>query len=121
MSANTYQNNGAIICITIGLIGLIWSMIPLGYYRTMGLKSVKLKTNGLYRYSRNPQITCYYLILIGIFISFPSTYSFGWILIYGIIGHLMILSEEEYLIKIYEDSYSEYCKKVPRYIGLVKT
>jgi protein-S-isoprenylcysteine O-methyltransferase Ste14 len=120
MPENIYQHIISLICVFIGLIGLIWSMIPLGFFRTMGLKSVHLKKNGLYRYSRNPQIIFYLLILIGVFISYPTFYSVGWIIIYLVVGHLMILTEEEYLQKKYKDNYRAYCKKVPRYIGFHK-
>ena len=62
----------------------------------------------------------YLLMLIGICISFPSFYSFGWILIYVVTGHIMILTEEEYLLKKYKNEYTDYCRNVPRYIGFIK-
>jgi protein-S-isoprenylcysteine O-methyltransferase Ste14 len=106
----------SLILIITGLTIVSGSLIPLGYLRTMGLKSRELKTGGLYRITRNPQVIGYYLILAGFFLSYPSVYSAGWIFIFGIVIHLMIITEEEYLSTIYGKKYEEYMKRVPRYL-----
>ena len=104
--------------IIIGLAIVLGAMIPLGYNRTMGLKSRDLMTRGFYRYTRNPQLIGYYLILIGVAVSYPSLYSLGWLVVFGIITHFMITAEEEYLHKIYGEKYKDYCGKVPRLFNL---
>jgi len=106
----------SLVCIITGLVILTFSMIPLGFKRLMGLKSNRLKTNGLYRYSRNPQLIGYSLLLSVYVISYLSPYSMGWIILFGINIHWMVISEEEYLMKLYGDEYAEYCRKVPRYL-----
>jgi protein-S-isoprenylcysteine O-methyltransferase Ste14 len=107
----------SLLFIIIGLIVVITAMIPLGYFRTMGLRSKKLKTSGLYNLTRNPQLIGYYLILIGFAVSYLSVYAVGWIIIFGISAHWMINTEEEYLLKIYGEEYEKYCKRVPRYLS----
>ncbi|MCP2618024.1 hypothetical protein NLC82_01225 [Candidatus Aminicenantes bacterium AC-335-A11] len=101
-----------------GLIIVFISMASLGYFRTMGLKVNELKTNGLYKFTRNPQIIGYTLFLMGFALSYPSLYSLLWLITYGIIAHLMVLTEEEFLQKIYGKKYQDYCKRVPRYFRI---
>ena len=110
----------SLFLIILGLVVVFIAMIPLGYNRTMGLKSKNLKTNGLYKFTRNPQLIGYYMLLIGFAFSYPSFYSAGWIIIFGIITHLMVITEEEYLLKIYGEKYKHYCKHVPRYLVVKK-
>jgi protein-S-isoprenylcysteine O-methyltransferase Ste14 len=106
----------SLICIIPGLIILAISMIPLGFNRTMGLKSTGLKRNGLYRVSRNPQVIGYSLLLIGYVLSNLSIYSIFWFILFFINIQWMILSEEEYLTQLYGEEYDEYRRKVPRYL-----
>ena len=108
----------SLLAIVIGLIIVGASMIPLGFKRTMGLKSSRLKTNGLYSFTRNPQVIGYSLLLIGYIISYFNLYSIGWLVLFGINIHWMVLSEEEYLKKKYGLAYDEYMLKVPRYLSV---
>jgi len=101
-----------------GLVIVLISMASLGYYRTMGLKVKGLKTDGLYRFTRNPQIIGYALFLMGFALSYPSLHSLLWLITYGIIAHLMVLTEEEFLQKIYGKKYQDYCEQVPRYFRI---
>ena len=102
--------------IIAGLIIVGASMIPLGFLGTMGLRSPRLKTSGLYHISRNPQVIGYSLILIGYIISYFSLYSIGWFVIFFINIHWMIHVEEEYLKKMYGEEYEKYCRQVPRFL-----
>jgi protein-S-isoprenylcysteine O-methyltransferase Ste14 len=106
------------MCIIAGLIIVAASMIPLGFQRTMGLRSMQLKTSGLYHISRNPQITGYAFVLAGYVISYFSLYSSGWFIIFFINIQWMIHVEEEYLKKMYGDEYEKYCRQVPRFLDV---
>lgn len=108
----------SVICIFVGLAILLASMIPLGFQRTMGVESRQLKTSGLYKFSRNPQVVGYSIMLITYVFSYFSLYSIGWIVIFFINIHWMIQAEEEYLQKIYGEDYVKYCRKVPRYLDI---
>jgi protein-S-isoprenylcysteine O-methyltransferase Ste14 len=94
------------------------SIIPLGYNRSMGLNSKTLKTDGLYKFSRNPQLSGYGILLIGFAVSYPSIYIAGWIIVYTIVSYMMAITEEEYLLKIYGEGYKQYCLQVPRFIKI---
>jgi protein-S-isoprenylcysteine O-methyltransferase Ste14 len=50
-------------------------------------------------------------------ISYPSFYIIGWIIVFGIIANLMVITEEEYLFKIYGEEYESYSNNVPRYLN----
>lgn len=118
LSNHPFWHFVSLLAIVIGLIIVGASMIPLGFKRTMGLKPSRLKTNGLYSFSRNPQVIGYSLLLIGYIISYFNFYSIGWLVLFGINIHWMVLSEEEYLKKKYGLAYDEYMLKVPRYLSV---
>lgn len=74
-------------------------------------------TNGIYKFSRNPAFLgfdCVYVGIVLMFFNFP-------LLIFSLIAmvtlHLQILQEEQYLSKVFGDSYVNYKNKVSRYVG----
>jgi protein-S-isoprenylcysteine O-methyltransferase Ste14 len=109
----------SIIAIIIGLVIVLLAIVPLGYKRAMGSESKALKTNGLYNFSRNPQLVGYGLVLIGFCLSYFAVLSIIWLIIYLIVARWMVQSEEEYLLNKYGTEYKKYCEKVPRYIGFI--
>ena len=106
--------------LSIGLVITLWSMINLGLREVLGQKANSLYRSGFYQYSRNPQIISYGLVIIGFAILWPSIYSLGWILMYGAIAHMMVLTEEEHLVRIFGTEYLNYCKEVSRYLAWPK-
>ena len=93
-------------------------MSGLGYGRTMGQDKKILKTNGLYKYSRNPQLIGYGMILIAFALFYLSWFSLGWFIMYLVISYFMIKTEEEFLANKYGEEYQKYCNDVPRLIKL---
>jgi protein-S-isoprenylcysteine O-methyltransferase Ste14 len=89
----------------------------LGKSTRLGLPSddTQLKTNGLYKYSRNPMYVGFNLITIASII-----YTLHWIIIilgvYSlIIYHLIIKGEEKFMMKRFGEEYKNYQLKVSRY------
>jgi protein-S-isoprenylcysteine O-methyltransferase Ste14 len=109
-----------LIILTLGIILAFSAMGWLGLGRSFGQEANTLKDFGYYRFTRNPQILGGALMVAGVSILWPSWYELGWIGLYGIIGHLMVLTEEEYLANQYGEKYAAYCARVPRYIGWKK-
>ena len=106
------------LLVFLGLIITIISLINLGSSTRLGLpfENTTLKSNGLYKISRNPMylgfdlFTLSSIIYIGnIFIAILGIYSF-------VIYHFIIIGEEKYLEKRFGKKYIEYRKKVRRYI-----
>jgi protein-S-isoprenylcysteine O-methyltransferase Ste14 len=108
----------------IGLISVVAgaaiafpAMIWLGIRRSFGQESNVLKQTGFYRFTRNPQIIGGALMVIGVAVLWPSWYALGWVILAAVF-HLMVITEEENLQNGYGEEYMQYCKRVPRYIGL---
>jgi len=84
-----------------------------------------LNTMGIYRYSRNPMSAGIFLFVLGLNLM-------GWSIslmniIFVILSvlwigatHLAVLQEESFLENKYGNSFREYMKKIPRYVGMPK-
>jgi protein-S-isoprenylcysteine O-methyltransferase Ste14 len=101
-----------------GLLVIIIGMMQLGLRRIFGQGSQNLKQSGLYSYSRNPQILGCWLYVIGFSVQWPSWYTLGWACLFGIVTHMMVLTEEEYLYQVFGQEYHHYIGNVPRYLSL---
>ena len=109
-----------IILILIGLFFLILGMIQLGPDSSVGRGTQELRESGVYSYSRNPQAIACAIYVIGFFMLWPSWYGLGWVFLYFILIHWMVLAEETHLNRKYGKSYLVYCEQVPRYFGRIK-
>jgi len=103
-----------LVIFAIGIAVTLWSMISLGLPKALGKRTGSLHRSGFYRYSRNPQVVAYSLVVIGFALLWPSLYGMGWILIYVAIAHMMVRTEEEHLGRTFGSEYEHYCKEVPR-------
>ena len=113
---NELQKVIGISLFLIGLVLTITSMGYLGFGKAFGVDNKGLRTTGVYRYSRNPQMLFYTLVVISIAVLWLSWYAVVWFLIYLYIGYLMIKTEEEHLLDVYGESYKQYCREVPRFL-----
>jgi protein-S-isoprenylcysteine O-methyltransferase Ste14 len=102
--------------VSIGIVVTLWSMISLGLRKALGQQTGNLYRSGFYRYSRNPQVVAYSLVVIGFALLWPSIYGLGWLLIYGAMVHMMVRTEEEHLERIFGSEYKHYCEEVLRYL-----
>jgi len=100
----------------LGLLATLAIMAHLGFSTTVGQQPREVRQTGPYRWTRNPQILSYGMMLLGLGIMYPSLQTAAWILLYAAIAHLMVLTEEEHLKNQFGDNYLEYCSQVPRYI-----
>jgi len=108
----------ATIVFCFGLILLLIAWFRLGTGTSFGLDKNRLNSSGIYRYSRNPQLVGYGILLVSFPLLYFSWYSVGWFLQFLIISYFMIKSEEEFLSQRYGDEYQRYCNSVPRIIKL---
>lgn len=109
----------SMIVFCFGVIVLLISWFHLGTGTSFGQDKNRLKTTGIYRHSRNPQLVGYGILLLSFLIVYFSWYSIGWFLQYLIISYFMIKSEEEFLSQRYAEGYERYCNDVPRIIKLL--
>ena len=106
--------------IVIGLSTLLISMTKLGIQTSLGRGEKELVKTGLYTITRNPQSIAYGLFVIGFSILWPSWFSLGWAILYFILIHTMILTEEEHLTRLYGEKYQAYLQQTPRYMNLTR-
>ena len=100
----------------IGALVVGLSMPFLGR-RSFGAQVGSLRTAGLYRYSRNPQLVGGFFFIVGYALLWPSWLGALWASLWPVIAHLMVRGEEEHLGRTFGDEYREYCERTPRYLG----
>lgn len=102
---------------TIGMLALI----TMKNSWRVGIKydqKTELITSGIYRFSRNPYFLSYNLLFLGYLLIFPSVVLLVlWILLM-VLFHKMILEEEGYLQQLHGKAYTDYKKRVKRYITI---
>jgi protein-S-isoprenylcysteine O-methyltransferase Ste14 len=106
--------------IFLGLGFLLYGMVRLGVIRSMGRGESQLITSGMYSKTRNPQGIACAVFEIGFFTLWPSWYAAGWVLLFMVLIHMMVLAEEQHLKRLYGQEYVDYCAAVPRYLGKPK-
>ena len=104
----------------VGLALTLIAMTRLSWGTSIGQRVSGLRQTGFYRFTRNPQIVAYGLVVTGYALLWPSWPGLVWVAAYGFIAHLMVRTEEEHLQRVYGDEYADYCARTPRYIGLLR-
>lgn len=107
----------AIVLMSLGFMMVVLSMPFLGK-RSFGGDVGHLKTDGIYRYSRNPQLVGGFLFIAGYALLWPNWEGALWACLWLVISHLMVRAEESHLECIFGDEYRDYCKRTQRYFGL---
>jgi protein-S-isoprenylcysteine O-methyltransferase Ste14 len=104
--------------IIAGLASLLCAMIRLGVPQSLGRDMKELQQTGPYRRTRNPQALACGLYVIGFAMLWPSWYAAGWTILYFVLVHTMIVTEEEHLLHTHGEQYLGYFQEVPRYFAL---
>lgn len=90
----------------------------LGMRRAVGRQVSGVCQGGLYRWTRNPQIVGYGLLVLGYGLLGFTLWTLAWFALYGLMAHWMVTSEEEHLRRMLGPAYENYCAATPRYFGL---
>jgi protein-S-isoprenylcysteine O-methyltransferase Ste14 len=110
----------AVAFMVIGFLVVVFSMPFLGR-RSFGMEIGGLRTSGLYRYSRNPQLVGGFFFMVGYAMLWPSWTGAIWASLWLPIAHLMVRGEEAHLERVFGDEYKDYCVRTPRYLGFPKS
>ena len=103
-----------------GSVIALWGVFALSWHASAGLEA-KLVTAGPYRYTRNPQYVGDFAVLLGIAV-FSNSLLAMILSVGGIICFWMApFAEEPWLRQQYGEEYEEYCRTVPRFLGIRKT
>lgn len=107
--------------ILVGGIGLGLCLISVIFFRsvrkTLCIDAGKLTTAGPYRWSRNPQYVGWFLFLLGFALNDWSWWCLAALIASAVSLHLLVLVEEEHLLRTFGEQYRAFCRKVPRYVG----
>jgi protein-S-isoprenylcysteine O-methyltransferase Ste14 len=109
---------GVSFCLA-GLLLLLWSLVSFGQSFRVGIdadRPDRLITTGVFAFSRNPIYVAFAMILIGQFLIFPTWVLLAYVGAATWLFHRQVWREEEYLKSHYGAEYSEYCKRVRRYL-----
>lgn len=106
------------VVMIVGLLGLVVAMARLGMPRSLGHGKSELLEAGFYRFTRNPQVVFCAGFVIGNAVLCWTWYALGHVILYSVLTHTMVVTEEEHLLRKFGDQYKDYCRRVPRYIGL---
>jgi protein-S-isoprenylcysteine O-methyltransferase Ste14 len=109
---------GVLLCL-VGLSFIVLSLVSFGKSFRVGIdqeRPDKLVTTGIFAYSRNPMYVAFGLVLLGEFLVSPN-----WILLIYPVAAIWLFNrqvsrEEQYLRQHYGQEYSEYCRRVRRYL-----
>jgi len=108
---------GVLIC----AFGIVLCLVSIAAFRSVPkvfcMDAGKLTTAGPYRWSRNPQYVGWFLFLLGFALADWSLWCLAALLVVAISLHLLVLVEEEHLLRTFGQPYAEFCRKVPRYAG----
>lgn len=106
----------------LGLLGAIWARINLGR-NWSGYVTYKedqtLVTTGPYKYVRHPIYTSMILMFIGTILYYGSLFISIFLIILGITFILRTRKEEEIMIRLFGEKYTDYMKRTKRLIPLI--
>lgn len=77
-----------------------------------------LRTDGIYRFSRNPQLVGGFFFVVGYAMLWPSWPGALWAGLWLLIAHRMVCAEEAHLEAVFGDAYRAYCTRTPRFVGV---
>ncbi len=109
-----------IVLIGSGLLLALVTMIWFGIKRSLGIVIDRLIRTGPYRITRNPQVLAGGLVVAGYLILWPSLFAAGWVVLYGFLAGMTVSHEEQNLLRLFGGEYTEYTKRVPRYLGILR-
>lgn len=108
----------ALVLIAGGLVMLLSTIGKLGVKRAAGQESSGLTCSGMYRRSRNPQLVFYGIAVAGYSLLWPSWAGAIWVVLYAVLAHMMVRTEEAHLKRTYGAEYVDYCTRTPRYMDV---
>ena len=108
---------GTSLALMVAGILLVGLSMPFLGRQSFGNEVKALRTEGLYRYSRNPQLEGGFLFIVGYAMLWPSWEGAAWAALWPVISHLMVRGEEQHLLRVFGEEYAAYCARTPRFIG----
>ncbi|WP_135306067.1 methyltransferase family protein [Haloarcula amylovorans] len=106
---------GALIS-TLGMAFSLSALFELGWMESSGREG-ELRTDGIYKYTRNPQTVGFVTFIVGTLLAVNSrklaVHGFLTVVIYV----LFPFAEEPWLREQYGEAYADYCEQTPRFLS----
>jgi len=106
---------GAVL-VALGFAIAVAGSLHLGLEETQGMRG-QLRTDGLYRYSRNPQYVGYLLATVGFPLLTAAPLTVPLAGIYLVWWLVFPIADEPWLCEEYGEAYEQYAARVPRFVG----
>ena len=103
----------------IYLVGIIFLTIAVVNFATTPVD--KPVTKGAFRISRNPIYVGWFLIYISIGIACGSWFFLLIAMVFIILQHILVITEERMCLEKFGNEYREYMNKTPKWIGIPKS
>lgn len=103
-------------------VGLALSLIPLKTFSLkmiVGMDAPRLITDGVYRYSRNPQYVTFAVFVLGYAMTGRALLAYVGVALCFLVTHLTARVEEEHLERVFGEAYGGYKATTPRYLFLI--
>lgn len=113
-----HQSIISLVLLILGAIVVILSLLHLGKSTRLGIPSeaTVFKTNGIYRFSRNPMYVGFHIITIAAILYTGNYFVFLLGMYSFVVYHFIILGEEAFLEGRFEEKYTSYKKQIRRYL-----
>jgi protein-S-isoprenylcysteine O-methyltransferase Ste14 len=111
LQLSTWQEYLGIFFYGIGL-----AVIGLSIYFFIQSNSAGFSQAGIYQFSRHPMYVGYFSFYLGLGLMMSSFLYLVVLMIFQICTHQIILAEEKWCLETFGTNYSEYMKKVRRYL-----
>ncbi len=109
------------IGVVVGLTGITLCLVSIRVFRSilkvLCVNAGKLTIAGPYKWSRNPQYVGWFFFLLGFILTNLSLWGLAALVVVAFSMHLLVLIEEEHLLRTFGDQYADFCREVPRYLG----
>lgn len=100
----------------VGMAFSLAALFELGWMESSGREG-ELRTDGIYKYTRNPQSLGFVTFIVGTLLAVNSKKLAVHGLLTALIYLLFPFAEEPWLREQYGDEYERYCAQTPRFVG----
>jgi protein-S-isoprenylcysteine O-methyltransferase Ste14 len=108
-----------VLCCLVGLILLFLSLVSFGKSFRIGIDQDRpdnLVTTGVFAVTRNPIYVAFWFVLLGQFLLFSNLIPLVYLAAATWLFHRQVLREEDFMRRHYGQEYSDYCRRVRRYL-----
>jgi protein-S-isoprenylcysteine O-methyltransferase Ste14 len=110
---------GGMVLAGVGATLCLGAAYAFGSFKRLNfLDHTRLVTEGIYRWSRNPQLVGWTLVLVGLGLARESAMVLLLALVCWVSYRLHLPTEEDHLRRVFGDAYEAYRQRTARYLGL---